>query len=188
VRTSIPEWQYRSVRVAWILWLSSLALLFAWPALYMQLPGVSDVVVIATGAGGLCARADCAPERWLVMEWSTWQTHASLCVALALGIVVPAVDLRAVRIRLRAFVWRLVLAMAFGCYGFWELSMPRFVKNYGCVGWETFTVPEYLTYASALAAVMCAHIPTRRRVFARRPSAPSRSARRAALIPENPVP
>ena len=80
--------------------------------------------------------------------------------------LLPLVERRGLRAHLQAYRWRLVLAMALGGLAYAQLWRPRFLKNYGCGGNPfTYSVPEYLTLATALLIAVLVQAPTRQRVF-----------------------
>ncbi|HMY18764.1 MAG TPA: hypothetical protein PKA58_20695 [Polyangium sp.] len=68
-----PANAFLMLRVAWLGWLVALVALFAYPVAILEMPDVHELVVIAYGSAGMCARDDCAPESWLVThtDW-TW--------------------------------------------------------------------------------------------------------------------
>lgn len=90
-----PAQAFLMLRIAWLGWLAALVALFAYPVAILELPFVHELVVIAYGSMGACARDDCAPESWLIshMEWTwfdltdTWH----LWLPLLLAMVIPTV-------------------------------------------------------------------------------------------------
>lgn len=170
VRAARGDQDYRFLRVAWIGWLTSLLPLCAWPALFMLMPGIDGSVVIHRGAAGMCTDPQCRPEAWLITEWRPILDSPSLATALVLGAVLPRLVQRswlrrAPGVHLAACSSSLASAMAFGWWVLDELWMARFIKNYGCVVWDTYAVPEYLGYVAALLLIMLLNRP-----WARAPS------------------
>lgn len=144
------------MRTAWLGWLTSLLGLCAWPALVMQLPGIDGSVVIARFSAGICARPDCAPEPWLITKVSWPLENGDVVLALVAGGVIPFF--------VRGAAERLTAAMSLGLWILLDLSNARFIKNYGCIVYRTFAVPEYVAYVAALLLVMLLHAPRARRV------------------------
>lgn len=164
VRAASGDQDYRFLRVAWIGWLTSLLPLCAWPALFMQMPGIDGSVVIHRGFAGICSDPQCRPEPWLITDWGSILDSPSLAIGLLLGAALPRLVQRsrlrrAPRAQLAACSSSLASAMAFGWWVLDELWMARFIKNYGCVVWDTYAVPEYVSYVAALLLIVLLNQP-----------------------------
>lgn len=101
----------------------------------------------------MCTDPQCAPEPWLVTGLSSPLDNGSATLVLALmtAALLPFWT--------RGATEKLLVAMSLGLWVFLDLSESRFIKNYGCIVYRTFSVPEYLLYVGALFIVMLLHAP-----------------------------